>query len=192
MQVSFPSFRARSRRWCDRYSYVSLSRLVLKCFSSLGVGGGCADSRQGRGAWLLLNKSTLSPFLFNPTLLIFSLSLDISYQYLILCPTCHRRQMNAIVIVNLPIQITLICIIATIPIQIFIKTLTGRKQAFNFEPENQVLAVKQALQEKEGIQVDQIRLIFSGKQLSDDRSLESYTITAGATIHMVLQLRGGR
>ena len=77
------------------------------------------------------------------------------------------------------------------PSQIFIKTLTGRKQAFNFEPENQVLAVKQALQEKEGIQVDQIRLIFSGKQLSDDRSLESYSINAGATIHMVLQLRGG-
>ena len=51
------------------------------------------------------------------------------------------------------------------PLQIFIKTLTGRKQAFNFEPENQVLAVKQALQEKEGIQVEQIRLIYSGKQL---------------------------
>ena len=43
--------------------------------------------------------------------------------------------------------------------------MTGRKQAFNFEPENHVLAVKQALQEKEGIQVDQIRLIYSGKQL---------------------------
>jgi hypothetical protein len=77
------------------------------------------------------------------------------------------------------------------PIQIFIKTLTGRKQAFNFEPENQVLAVKQALQEKEGIQVDQIRLIHSGKQLADDKTLESYNIAAGATIHMVLQLRGG-
>lgn len=75
--------------------------------------------------------------------------------------------------------------------QIFIKTLTGRKQAMNFEPENQVLAVKQALQEKEGIQVDQIRLIHSGKQLADDRTLESYNIGAGATIHMVLQLRGG-
>jgi Ubiquitin family len=75
--------------------------------------------------------------------------------------------------------------------QIFIKTLTGRKQAFNFEPENQVLAVKQALQEKEGIQVDQIRLIHSGKQLADDKTLESYNIGAGATIHMVLQLRGG-
>lgn len=75
--------------------------------------------------------------------------------------------------------------------QIFIKTLTGRKQALNFEPENQVLAVKQALQEKEGIQVDQIKLIHSGKQLADDKSLESYNIAAGATIHMVLQLRGG-
>lgn len=41
--------------------------------------------------------------------------------------------------------------------QIFIKTLTGRKQAFNFENENTVSEVKQALQEKEGIQVDQIR-----------------------------------
>jgi len=76
--------------------------------------------------------------------------------------------------------------------QIFIKTLTGRKQTFNFEPDNQVLAVKQALQEKEGIQVDQIRLIFSGKQLADDKPLSEYNIQAGATIHMVLQLRGGR
>lgn len=75
--------------------------------------------------------------------------------------------------------------------QIFIKTLTGRKQPFNFEPENQVLAVKQALQEKEGIQVEQIRLIYSGKQLADDRTLDSYNVPAGATIHMVLQLRGG-
>lgn len=51
--------------------------------------------------------------------------------------------------------------------------------------------MKQQLQEKEGIQVDQIRLIFSGKQLNDEKTLESYNIQAGATIHMVLQLRGG-
>jgi hypothetical protein len=75
--------------------------------------------------------------------------------------------------------------------QIFIKTLTGRKQQFNFEPDTKVLAVKQALQEKEGIDVDQIRLIFSGKQLVDDKSLEESVVTAGGTIHMVLQLRGG-
>ena len=35
----------------------------------------------------------------------------------------------------------------------------------------------------------QIRLIFSGKQLADANTLDSYSIAAGATIHMVLQLR---
>lgn len=75
--------------------------------------------------------------------------------------------------------------------QIFIKTLTGRKQQYNFEADTTVIAVKQALQEKEGIQVDQIRLIFSGKQLSDEKTLQEYNVAAGGTIHMVLQLRGG-
>jgi len=75
--------------------------------------------------------------------------------------------------------------------QIFIKTLTGRKQSFNFEPEDKVISVKQSLQEKEGITTDQIRLINAGKQLMDDKTLSSYNISAGATIHMVLSLRGG-
>ena len=35
------------------------------------------------------------------------------------------------------------------------------------------------------------RLIYSGKQLADDKTLEGYGIAAGGTIHMVLQLRGG-
>uniref|UniRef100_K3WSN3 Ubiquitin-like domain-containing protein n=1 Tax=Globisporangium ultimum (strain ATCC 200006 / CBS 805.95 / DAOM BR144) TaxID=431595 RepID=K3WSN3_GLOUD len=65
------------------------------------------------------------------------------------------------------------------------------KQTFNFEPDNTILHVKQALQEKEGIQVDQIRLIYSGKQLADDKTLQDYNVAAGGTIHMVLQLRGG-
>ena len=76
-------------------------------------------------------------------------------------------------------------------LQIFIKTLTGRKQAMTFEPTVTVLQIKRQLQEKEGIQVDQIRLIYSGKQLADDKPLEFYNIQAGGTIHMVLQLRGG-
>ena len=47
------------------------------------------------------------------------------------------------------------------------------------------------MQEKEGIQVDQIRLIFGGKQMADEKTLEDYSVTAGSVIHMVLQLRGG-
>lgn len=68
--------------------------------------------------------------------------------------------------------------------QIFVKTLTGRKQGFDFEPSSTIVMIKevrdasvlsrqddtrrvrpQALQEKEGIDVRQIRLIHSGKQL---------------------------
>lgn len=41
------------------------------------------------------------------------------------------------------------------------------------------------------VQVDQIRLIYSGKQLADDHTLAHYNVAAGGTIHMVLQLRGG-
>ena len=59
------------------------------------------------------------------------------------------------------------------------------------EPTDEVKTIKQSLQEKVGIQVDQIRLIYSGKQLADDKKIEFYNITAGGTIHMVLQLRGG-
>ena len=77
------------------------------------------------------------------------------------------------------------------PSQIFIKTLTGRKQAYDFESTNEVLMIKEALQEKEGIMKDQIRLIFAGKQLADEKQLGDYNIKAGETIHMVLQLRGG-
>lgn len=41
------------------------------------------------------------------------------------------------------------------------------------------------------LKVDQIRLIYSGKQLADDHTLSHYNVAAGGTIHMVLQLRGG-
>lgn len=78
-----------------------------------------------------------------------------------------------------------------ITMQIFIKTLSGRKNPFNFEGSQTVLEVKQALQEKEGIQVDQIRLIYMGKQLSDEKTLQEFNVAPGSTIHMVLQLRGG-
>lgn len=74
--------------------------------------------------------------------------------------------------------------------QIQIKTLTGRQAAFNFEPTTTVRQVKHALMEKEGIQVDQIRLIHSGKQLNDEKTLEEYAVDPGSVIHMVLQLRG--
>ena len=42
-----------------------------------------------------------------------------------------------------------------------------------------------------GLPIDRQRLIFSGKQLEDDRTLEDYVITQGHTLHVILKLTGG-
>ena len=75
--------------------------------------------------------------------------------------------------------------------QIKIKTLTGKVTDYTIEPEDTVKALKESLQEKEGIMVEQIKLIYNGRQLQDEKTIESYTVEAGKTIHMVLTLRGG-
>ncbi|XP_952120.1 ubiquitin-like protein (NEDD8 homologue), putative [Theileria annulata] len=75
--------------------------------------------------------------------------------------------------------------------QIIIKTLTGKCQSLNFEPTNTIADVKDVLRERECIDPGQIRLIYSGKQMSDELTLNDYKVVPGSTIHMVLQLRGG-
>ena len=72
-----------------------------------------------------------------------------------------------------------------------VKLLNGRVIEFEIQGTDKIMSLKQKLEESEGISVDQIRLVYSGRQLPDDKTFEEMKVKEKSVINMLLSLRGG-
>ncbi|KAA6377987.1 MAG: putative Ubiquitin family protein [Streblomastix strix] len=82
--------------------------------------------------------------------------------------------------------------VVPIPLQIFVKLLTGRTISINMKTLDSILKVKQEIQLKGKVPIDQQRLIFGGKQLDDGMTLLDYNIQKEATLELNMGLKGGQ
>jgi len=69
--------------------------------------------------------------------------------------------------------------------QLFIKTLTGKVIVVDVRGADTIRDVKIKVRDKEGVQPDQQRLLFTGKQLKDEYSLHQYNIKEESTVDLI-------
>lgn len=73
--------------------------------------------------------------------------------------------------------------------QIFIKTLTGKKISIDIESSDIISKVKAEVETKEGIPSDLQTLIYAGKRLENEKSLADLGIEGEFTLHLVQRCR---
>lgn len=86
-----------------------------------------------------------------------------------------------------------VSLILTVPstafgMQIFVKTPTGSTITLEVEPTDRIEDVKAKIQDKEGfLPVEQV-LVFAGKTLEDENTLQDYNVQKETTLHLLLRL----
>ena len=74
---------------------------------------------------------------------------------------------------------------------LYIEALTGTFLELRVSPFEAILSIKSKVQRLSGIPVSQQHLIWQGTELEDDFCLHDYNIISGATLKLVLGIRGG-
>lgn len=75
---------------------------------------------------------------------------------------------------------------------VYIKTMTGSTIPIEIDEDDSIEILKEKIEKKEGIPPDQQRLVFSGKQLDNTKTISDYQIKEDSTLNLVLRLRGGK
>lgn len=73
--------------------------------------------------------------------------------------------------------------------QITIETITGKATTFEVEPTSCIKVIKTMIQDKDGIPLDQQRLIFDGKALQEDKTIADCNIQNGSIIKLAICVR---
>lgn len=74
---------------------------------------------------------------------------------------------------------------------VYINSLSGHSIDILITHQMSIEEMKMIIQQKDGIPIDQQRLIFAGKQLDDSMLVGMYNITKESNINLILRLRGG-
>jgi len=75
------------------------------------------------------------------------------------------------------------------PVQI--RSLTGKETQINVHHKMTVSELKNTIERIDQTPFDQQRLVYNGKQLEDDRTLDYYGVKEHTVIHIILRIRGG-
>ena len=75
------------------------------------------------------------------------------------------------------------------PIQI--RSLTGKETFIKVHHKMIVSELKNMIENIDQTPFDQQRLVYNGKQLEDDRTLDYYGVKEDTVIHIILRIRGG-
>ena len=75
------------------------------------------------------------------------------------------------------------------PVQI--RSLTGKEIPIKVHHKMTVSELKNSIEKIDQTPFDQQRLVYNGKQLEDERTLDYYGVKEDTVIHIILRIRGG-